>query len=97
MSNIDKTPACRCVGHPDGYDKKKYMRAVEETADHVVWCCTLCTELEHTAVIQVVTLPRGKAKARYEIAQQRRSMDPRLLRMLHQRKRGGVRVSEENA
>jgi hypothetical protein len=90
----DKVPACRCVGHPPGYDKRKYMRAVEENADYVVWCCTLCTELERTPVIQVATLPRGKAAARYQVAQQRRSMDPRLLRMLQSRKRAGATIKE---
>lgn len=92
----DDVPSCACSAHPTGDDKKKYMVAVEETADQVVWCCRRCTEITHTAVIQVRTLPRGQAVARHSIAEQRRAMDPRLLKMLAARKRGGMRVREED-
>lgn len=87
-------PACVCSAHPPGDDRKKFMVAVEEDSDKVVWCCRRCTEITHVAVIQVRTLPRGIARARYVTDEQRRHMDPRLLRMLMARKRGGVRVRE---
>ena len=87
-------PACACTAHPRGEDKRKYMHAVEETPNYVVWCCRRCTEITHTAVIQVRTLKRGRDEARHRIAEQRRQMDPRLLRMLEQRKRGRVRYKE---
>lgn len=91
----EEVPACACTAHPAGDDKKKYMVAVEETQDQVVWCCRRCTEITHTAVIQVRTLPRGKEVARHSIAEQRRQMDPRLMKMLNARKRGGMRIREE--
>jgi hypothetical protein len=87
-------PACACTAHPHGEDKRKYMHAVEETPNYVVWCCRRCTEITHTAVIQVRTLKRGREQAQHAIAQQRRQMDPRLVRMLEQRKRGRVRYKE---
>jgi hypothetical protein len=90
----DKIPECACTAHPRGEDKRKYMVAVEETQFHVVWCCKRCTEITHTAVIQVRTLAKGKARAQHAIAEQRRQMDPRLLRMLNARKRGRVRYKE---
>jgi hypothetical protein len=88
-------PACACTAHPSGDDRKKYMVAVEETQDQVVWCCRRCTEITHTAVIQVRTLKRAREKARHEIAEQRRTMDPRLIQMLNRRKRGGLQLREE--
>jgi len=70
------------------------MVAVEETKDHVVFCCRRCTEITHVAVIQVRTLKYGKEKAAYQVAQQRKNMDPKLLEMLMSRKRGAVRYRE---
>lgn len=93
----DDIPACACSAHPRGDDLRKYMVAVEETPDHVVWCCRRCTEIAHTPVIQVRTLRRGREKAQHAIAEQRRAMDPRLLRMLMARKRGGTTIRKENA
>ena len=88
-------PACACTAHPKGDDLKKYMVAVEETSEQVVWCCRRCTEITHTAVIQVRTLKRGKDKARHAISEQRKNLDPRLIQMLNRRKRGGLKVREE--
>jgi hypothetical protein len=91
----DDIPACACSAHPRGDDKKKYMVAVEEDAEKIVWCCRRCTEITHVAVIQVRTLARGIARAKHVVDEQRRQMDPRLLRMLAARKKGGVRIQEE--
>jgi len=88
-------PACACDAHPKGDDKRKYMVAVEEDAEKVVWCCRRCTEITHTAVIQVRTLRQGREKAQHQIAEQRRNMDPRLIAMLNKRKRGGLQVREK--
>lgn len=90
----DEVPSCACTAHPAGDDKKKYMLAVEEDAEKVVWCCRRCTEITHTAVIQVRTLKRGREKAQYAIAEQRRNLDPGLIAMLNRRKRGGMKVRE---
>ncbi len=92
----DDIPACVCTAHPRGDDLRKYMVAVEETRERVVWCCRRCTEITGTAVIQVRTLAYARDRARYAVAQQRRTMDPRLLRMLAARKRGGIRVRKED-
>ena len=70
------------------------MFIAECDSDKVVFCCKRCSEITHTAVIQVRTLARARDKARYEVAQQRRQMDPRLVKMLEQRKRGRVRYKE---
>jgi hypothetical protein len=91
----DDIPACACSAHPPEDDRKKYMLAVEEDAEKIVWCCRRCTEITHVAVIQVRTLPRGVARARYVTDEQRRRMDPQLLRMLMARKRGRVRYQRE--
>ena len=92
MSNT--IPPCVCSAHPRGEDRTKYMFIAECTADHVVFCCKRCSEIMHEAVIQVRTLARARDKARYEVAQQRRQMDPRLVEMLNARKRGRVRYKE---
>jgi len=93
MTN-DDIPACACSAHPRGDDRKRYMVAVEEDSEKVVWCCRRCTEITHVAVIQVRTLPRGVARARHVVDEQRRHMDPPLLRLLMARKRGRVRLPE---
>jgi hypothetical protein len=90
----DSIPACVCSIHPKGEDRSKYMFVAECTSQFVVFCCRRCSEISHEAVIQVRTLRSARDKARYEVAQQRRQMDPRLLRMLEQRKRGRVRYKE---
>lgn len=91
----DEMPACVCTAHPKGDDRKKYMVAVEETQDQVVFCCRRCTEITHTAVIQVRTLKRARDKARYEVSQQRKGLDPKLIAMLNARKRGGLKLREK--
>jgi len=90
----DDIPSCACTAHPKGDDKKRYMVAVEEDAEKVVWCCRRCTEITGTAVIQVRTLKRGRLKAQHQIAEQRKGLDPKLIEMLNRRKRGGMRVRE---
>jgi len=90
----DDIPSCVCTAHPKGDDLKKYMVVVEETPEHVVWCCQRCTEISHVSTIQVRTLKRGREKAAHAVAERRRTMDPRLLRMLHARKRGGMTIRE---
>ena len=91
----DEIPACVCSAHPAGDDKKKYMVVAEETRDHVVFACRRCSEITGTAVIQVRTLAYAREKARYEIREQRRDLDPKLMRMLNARKRGGLRLEEK--
>lgn len=91
----DSVPSCACTAHPSSDDKKKYMVVVECTDDHVVFCCRRCTEITHTAVIQVRSLKRARQKAQYAISEQRRQLDPKLIRMLAARKKGGVRVRED--
>jgi hypothetical protein len=91
----DDIPSCACTAHPKGDDLKKYMVAVEETQEQVVWCCRRCTEITHTAVIQVRTLKKGRERAQHAIAEQRRNLDPRLIQMLNRRKRGGLSVQEQ--
>jgi hypothetical protein len=90
----DDIPECACSAHPSGDDKKKYMVVAEETNTMIVWCCRRCTEITHTAVIQVRTLRRGREMAQHAIAEQRRAMDPRLLRLLMERKRGRIRYRD---
>ncbi len=92
----DDMPACVSTAHPSGDDRKKYMVVAEETPDMVVFCCRRCTEITHTAVIQVRTLGATRDRARYLSQQERRQMSPNLLRMLQARKRGGVRVEKES-
>ena len=94
MSDRD-IPACQCTAHPKGDDRRRYMFIAECTSDRVVFCCRRCSEIMHEAVIQVRTLGSTRDRARYEAQQQRKQMDPRLLKMLLARKRGGVRVREE--
>lgn len=67
----DKIPACRCTAHPSGEDKRKWMKVVKTTDDHVVWCCTRCTEIAKVPTIQVFVLPKGKEKAQYLAAAER--------------------------
>jgi len=88
-------PACVCTAHPRGEDRSKYMFVAECTSEMVVFCCRRCSEIMHEAVIQVRTLGNTKERARWMAQQQRRQMDPRLRQMLMARKRGGVRVKEE--
>ena len=91
----NKIPACVCTAHPPGEDRRKWMIVAECTSEFVTFCCKRCSEITHTAVVQVRTIGRGREKARYEIEQQRRQMDPRLRAMLERRKRGGVSIKEE--
>lgn len=91
----DDIPACACTAHPKGDDRKQYMVAVEEDSEKVVWCCRRCTEITHTAVIQVRTLKRGREKAQHAITEQRRGLDEKLIQMLNRRKRGGLQVREK--
>jgi hypothetical protein len=42
------------------------MKVMREDGEHVVWCCTLCTEIAKVPTIQVRVMPRGKAMADYE-------------------------------
>lgn len=88
----EDVPSCACTAHPKGDDKKKFMVAVEETQEHVVWCCRRCTEITRTAVIQVRTLPKGKARAKYQVDEKRRNIDPRLLELLHKRTKGRINM-----
>jgi hypothetical protein len=88
----DDIPQCACTAHPAGDDRRKYMVAVEEDATKVVWCCRRCTEITHTAVIQVRTLRRGREMAQHRIAEQRRNLDPRLVELLNRRVRGRTRL-----
>jgi|SRR5271170_1664967 len=88
-------PSCACTAHPKEDDRKKYMVVVEETKDQVVWCCRRCTEICHTAVIQVRSLKRSVEKAKYAISEERRNLDPRLIAMLNKRRRGGLRLKEK--
>jgi hypothetical protein len=92
----DTIPECRCTAHPAGTDKKRWMIVAECTSDVVVFCCKRCSEITHTAVIQVRTLGNTRDRARYKAAEERRQMDPRLLKMLMARKRGGTRIREED-
>jgi hypothetical protein len=88
-------PPCACSIHPGGEDRRKYMFVAECSQDYVVFCCKRCSEIAREAVIQVRALKHARDKAQYEIEQQRRQLPPELLRMLLTRKRGGVRVREE--
>jgi hypothetical protein len=88
-------PPCACAGHPRGEDRTKYMFVAECTNQFVVFCCKRCSEIIHEAVIQVVMLKHARDKAKYEIEQQRRQMDPRLVKMLNARKRGRVRFHDK--
>lgn len=90
----DQMPACQCSAHPSGDDRKRYMAVVEETRDHVVFCCRRCSEITHTAVIQVRTLKYARERARHTVSEQRRDLDPRLIRMMNARKRGGMAIRE---
>lgn len=88
----DQMPACVCTAHPSGDDRRKYMVVAEETRDRVVFCCRRCSEITGTAVIQVRTLKYAREAARHAVSQQRRDLDPRLMRMLNARKRAGLTV-----
>src|SRR5580704_7857505 len=92
----DSIPACVCTAHPRGDDRSKYMFVAECTSEMVVFCCRRCSEIMHEAVIQVRTLGNTKERARWMAQQQRKQMTPELQRMLMARKRGGVRVREED-
>ena len=92
---LDEMPSCACNAHPAGEDKKKYMYVAECTRDFVVLCCKRCTEITRTPVIQVRTFGQLREKAVWEARQQRQRMDPELLRMIHERRRGRVRYKRE--
>ena len=91
----DKIPACVCTAHPPGTDRRRWMVVAECTPEMVVFACRRCSEITHTAVIQVRTLGSTRDRARYLAAQDRRQMPPGLRRMLAARKRGGMRVQEQ--
>jgi hypothetical protein len=61
----DRVPACRYEGHPQGYDRRRYMQAAEISDTHVVWACLLCSDIYKVPIVQVFVLPRGKDKAQY--------------------------------
>ena len=91
----DEMPACVCTAHPTGDDRRKYMVVAEETRDRVVFCCRRCSEITGTAVIQVRTLAHARDRAYRAIREQRRDFDPRLMRMLNARKRGGITIRKQ--
>ena len=88
-------PACVCTAHPSGEDRSKHMYVAECTSEFVTFCCKRCTEITHTAVVQVRTLKNAREKAQYEVQQRRKTMDPKLLKMLHARTKGRVNYRRE--
>jgi hypothetical protein len=95
----DKIPACVCTAHPKGEDRLKYMFVAECTNEFVTFCCKRCSEITHTAVVQVRTLKYAREKAAYEVAKKREGLDPKLIAMLNARTRGRVKYQpkEEHA
>ncbi len=91
----DQMPPCVCTAHPPGTDRRKWMKVAEERKEFVVFTCTRCTEITRTAVIQVRSLSNQDA-ARHAVGEQRKRMDPRLLRMIQERKRGRVKYRRED-
>jgi hypothetical protein len=89
-------PACVCTAHPAGDDRRKYMKAVEESASHVVWCCVRCTEITHTAVIQVRTFGPMREMARAVVRKQRAQLPPEVLRLLEARKKPRIKYRRED-
>ena len=90
----DKIPACVCTAHPPGDDRRKYMRVAECNSEFVTFCCQRCTEITGVATVQVRTLKYARERAAYIVRQQRQSLDPRVMRMLAARKRGGATIKE---
>ena len=91
----DQMPRCVCTAHPpEDSSGRQWMRVAEERSDFVVFQCVRCTEITRTPVIQVRTLSL-RDQAQYATHQSRRQMDPRLLQMIEQRKRGRMRYRKE--
>ena len=91
----DQMPACVCDAHPAGDDRKKYMYVAEERPEFVVFACKRCTEITRTPVIQVRSLS-NRDMAQHQVKHQRKQMDPKLLRMIHERKRGRILYRRED-
>jgi hypothetical protein len=90
----DRIPSCVCTAHPKGEDRLKYMFVAECTNEFVTFCCKRCSEITHTAVVQVRTLKYAREKGAYEVAQKRKGMSPELLKLLHARTKGRIRMHE---
>jgi hypothetical protein len=60
-----KIPPCAASDHPEGFDRTRGMVIVQETADHVVFGCRICNEMNRTCPIQVRSFAHGRVKARY--------------------------------
>jgi hypothetical protein len=59
-------PPCKNPNHPKGVDRKKSMIVLEENADRVCFACVACKDIEKILSVQVVTLPRGWAAAKFK-------------------------------
>ena len=85
----DIVPECRSSAHPPHTDKRRWMKPVRETDTYVVWTCQRCSEIAHSAAIQVRMMPKGwrRAQWRNRLAEQEKQ------RLLADGIRGRVRVN----
>lgn len=97
----DALPRCVCTAHPPGdRSGRRWMKVAEESAERVVFVCERCTEICRTAVIQVRTLPKGMARARYinELRGVERAKAPVMARLrAMQGRQAPVRLRREDA
>lgn len=58
-------PPCKNPHHPAGVARDKGMVILQEEDERVVFACVPCKDIEKILSVQVVTLPRGRERAKY--------------------------------
>lgn len=63
-----KLPPCKSPNHPKGVPRDRGMIVLEENANRVAFACVPCRDIEKILSVQIVTLPKGWAAAKYQNA-----------------------------
>lgn len=64
--STSQIPPCKNPAHPKGVDRQKAMIVLEEGAERVVFACVACRDINKVLSVQIVTLPKGWAAAKWK-------------------------------